>query len=105
MINAHHANFRFGAAHLRSPFETAQNRVVAGRNADPLDQALTWAAPHAMPEKTNDFGRPSGAARPRGRGLGQLRDECFTLAGSVSTLPALETELHCHGCALRRQIL
>lgn len=58
-----------------------------------------------MAEKINDFRRPSGAASPRTRDLGQLCRESLTLAGSVSTLPALETELHSCGGALRRQIL
>ena len=58
-----------------------------------------------MTEKINDFGRPIGASRPGSRDLGQLRGEGLTGAGSVLTLPALETELHRYRGALRRQIL
>lgn len=58
-----------------------------------------------MAEKINDFRRPSGAARSGSRDLGCLFSEGLTLAGSISTLPALETELHSCGGALRRQNL
>ncbi len=58
-----------------------------------------------MAEKINDFGRPIGASRPGSRDLGQLRGEGLTGAGSVLTLPALETDLHRYRGALRRQTL
>jgi hypothetical protein len=77
--------------------ETAQYRVVAHRHADWLDQSLSWAPADAMPENINDFRRPIGASRSRSRDFGQLRGEGLTLAGSVSTLPALEAELHSYG--------
>jgi len=105
IIDAHDSRAVFGAARLHPSFETAQYRVVARRHADSLAQALSWAPAHAIAEKINDFGCPIGAARPRTRDLGQLRGEGLTGAGSVLTLPALETELHCDGSALRRQIL
>jgi hypothetical protein len=50
-----------------------------------------------MTEKINDFRRPSGAARSRSRDLGRLCSKGRTLAGFISTLPALETELHSCG--------
>ena len=105
IIDAHDPRLRIGAALPHPSFKTAQYRVVARRHADALDQALSRTPAHAMPEKINDFGRPIGASRSRSGDLKQLRDECFALASSVSTLPALETELHCDGCALRRKIL
>ncbi len=105
IIDAHDPNIHCGAARLRLSFETAQDSVVAGRHADALHQPFTRAAADAMAEKINEFGRPSGAARSRGRNLGQLLDEGFTLARSVSTLPTLETKLHLHSRTLRRQIL
>jgi len=58
-----------------------------------------------MTDKINDFRRPSGAACSRIRDLGRLCSKGLTLAGSIPTLPALETELHSCGSALRRQIL
>jgi hypothetical protein len=58
-----------------------------------------------MAEKINDYGRPFSAARSRSRDLGRLRGESFTLAGFVSTLPALETKIHRYRSALRQQIL
>jgi len=66
---------------------------------------LSWTPAHTMAEKINDFRRPSGSSRSRSRDLGQLRRKCLTLAGSVSTLPALESELYGYRGALRRQIL
>ncbi len=105
IIDAHDPRLPIGAARLHPSFETAQYCVVARRHAEPLDQALSWTPAHAMGEKINDFSRPIGASRSRSCDLGQLRGEGLTIAGSVSTLPALETELHNYGGALRRQIL
>ncbi len=109
-IGPHHLErgaipIRRGAARLRPSFETARDCVVAGRHADALHQPFTRAAADAMAEKISEFARPSGAARSRGRDLGQLLEEGFTLARSVSTPPTLETKLHRHSRALRRQIL
>jgi hypothetical protein len=104
IINAHDSRLSLGAARLHPSLETAQDRVVAHRHANALDQTLTWTPAHAVAEKINDFRRPSGAARVRTRDLGQLCCESLTLTGSVSTLPALETELHSCGGAWRRQI-
>jgi hypothetical protein len=53
----------------------------------------------------NESGRPGGAARQRGRYLGQLRGEGLPLASLVSTLPALDAKLHGHSRALRWQVL
>ena len=105
IIDAHDAHRLLRAARLYSSFETAQYRVVARRHADALDQALSRTPAHAMAEKINDFGGPLGAARSRSRDLGQLRGERLTLAGFVSTLPALEAKLHSYRRPLRRQIL
>jgi hypothetical protein len=53
----------------------------------------------------NESGRPSGAARQRGRYLRQLRGEGLPLASLVSTLPALDAKLHGHSRASRWQVL
>jgi hypothetical protein len=74
-------------------------------SAENLQSTATWTPAHAMTEKINDFRRPSGAAGSRIRDLGRLCSEGLTLAGSISTLPALETELHSWGYALRGQFL
>lgn len=74
-------------------------------SAENLQSTATWTPAHAMTEKINDFRRPSGSSRSRSRDLGQLRRKCLTLAGSVSTLPALESKLYGYRGALRRQIL
>jgi hypothetical protein len=58
-----------------------------------------------MAKEMNEFGRPSGAARQRGRYLGQLRGEGLPLASLVSTLSALDAKLHGHSRALRWQVL
>ena len=105
IIDAHHSNIRFSAARLRPLFETPQDRVVAGRHADALHQPFPRATADAMAKYINEVRRASGTARPRGRNLGQLVDEGFTVASSVSTLPALETKLHGHSRAVSRQIL
>jgi hypothetical protein len=51
------------------------------------------------------FGSPLGAARSWRRDLGQQRGERLTLAGFVSTLPALEAKLYSNRGALGGQIL
>jgi hypothetical protein len=101
IFHAHDARRLLRAARLHSSFETAQYRVVAGRHANSLDQALSRTPADAMAQKINDFGRPFGAARSRHRDLGQLRGERLTLAGFVSTQPALEAKLHSDRGALR----
>ncbi len=60
---------------------------------------ISRATANAMAEYINEVSRTSGAARPRGRNLGQSVDEGFPLESSVSTLPALEMQLHGHSRA------
>ena len=105
IIDAHGSRLPLRAARRYPSLEAAQDRVVAHRHADSLDQALSWTPADAMAEKINDFHRPIGASRSGSRDLGQLRGEGLTLASSISTLPALEAKLHSYRRALRRQIL
>ena len=62
-------------------------------------------AADAVAKEMNEFGRPTSAARQRRRYLGQLLGEGLPLASFETTLPALDTKLHGHARALRRQIL
>lgn len=105
VIDTDYPRFPFGAALLYPSFDTPQDRIIARRHSHSLDQALSGTPAEAMAEKVNDFGRSIGSSRSRSRHLGQLRRKCLTLAGFVSTLPTLETELYGYRGALRRQIL
>ena len=57
IVDAHYSSLPAGAARLHPSFETAQDRVVARRHANSLDQALPLAAAYAMAKKINNFGR------------------------------------------------
>ena len=105
IIDTQHSNARFDVARLCLPFEAAQDCIIAGRHADPLHQSFTWPAADAVAKEMNEFGRPTGAARQRRGDLGQLLGEGLPLASFETTLPALDTKLHDHARALRRQIL
>ncbi len=105
IVNAHHSHARFGAARLCLTFEAAQDRIVAGRHADPPHQPFTSPAADAVAEEMDEFGRPTGAARQRRGDPRQLLGEGLPLASFETTLPSLDTKLHDHARALCRQIL
>jgi hypothetical protein len=105
IVNADHPDAFLGALRTRPALEMAQNRVVARRHANALQEPFARPTSDAVAEQTNKFRHPPSAARKRRGDFRKLLDKRPPAASFVATSPASHSKLHGHPRALRRQVL